>query len=593
MKLTNIFAALCTAVILASCSGDDIEKPTISIADQGANVSADSQVTLSYDITKSGTLTFSSSDSWEITNTYSDQMTISPLSGKSGSNTVKVKATDYNCSNSNYEYSFTITSKNSVGSATKDVKVVQKPVFTIDTLYYEASAEGDTLTVIFNTDVDLDRNGFYVYYDPNSDFVDMWDNPNQSSRAKGLSATLGGQVEFTRIDVTRSASSDSEWEADIVITANTSSSQRNGIFCFGADANGQMLSADMEVLQMPAEIGTSVDMSDDGKTATLLSHTKGSGVPIVIMGDGFLDTDIASGKYREATQQACDYLFTIQPMKALKEYFDVYEVTAVSQNNTFSSSTSTAFSSKFAGGSSTEITGDDDTVVKYAEKVVSEKNIDDALILVILNDTRYAGTCSMYRTNTKGDIPGGYSIAYIPMVASSSLSGASFEDVLHHEAIGHGFAKLADEYYYDEMGAASKDEISDVKDWQAYGCLHNISVYSDVTKSYWSDFAADDRYSSEALGCYEGADTYTKGVYRPTQNSIMNDNTNGFNAPSRMMIYKRCMSIAMGSSWKYDFETFAAFDLQNTSSASNAKRVGGINRTVRPLGRPIMHKTKR
>lgn len=595
MKLKNILYALAFVLVFASCSDDEkATTPTITIENQGTQDLNNSQITLTYDITKTGSLTFKSTAEWAITNNYTSQMTVSPLSGNSGSNTVTVKANDYNCSNSNYTYSFTIRSNNNYGSAVKEVTVVQKPVFTIDSLYYEASTDGDTLSVLFNTDANIESKGFYIYYDANSDFIDMWDNPSQSSNAKGLSSTLGGQLSCTRMEITRASNTKYEWEASIVIKPNTTNRQRDGVFCFGIDENGKMLSADMEVIQLPANVGTSTDMTtNDGKVDTLLTHTKGNGVPVVILGDGFLDTDITSGAYREAMQKACDNIFTIQPMTALKDYFDVYEVTAVSKNNTFSSTTSTAFSSKFAGGSSTEITGDDDKVIKYAEKVVSAKNIDNALILVILNDTRYAGTCSMYRNNYKGDIPGGYSIAYIPMVASSSVSGASFGEVLHHEAIGHGFAKLADEYYYDENGAITSDEISDIKDWQAYGCLRNISLYSDVTKSYWAEFAADSRYASENLGCYEGADTYTKGVYRPTQSSIMNDNSGGFNAPSRMMIYKRCMSIAMGSTWKYDFDTFATFDQNNSSSSSSAKRISGTNRCARPLGRPILHKYMR
>ena len=52
------------------------------------------------------------------------------------------------------------------------------------------------------------------------------------------------------------------------------------------------------------------------------------------MCDRFSDKDITNGNYREATNWALEALFSVHPMKSLRDYFDVYEVTAVSYNNT-------------------------------------------------------------------------------------------------------------------------------------------------------------------------------------------------------------------------------------------------------------------
>lgn len=41
---------------------------------------------------------------------------------------------------------------------------------------------------------------------------------------------------------------------------------------------------------------------------------------------------------------------------------------------------------------------------------------------------------------------------------------------------------------------------------------------------------------------------------------MMHSNMHGFNVPSRREIYKRTMAIALGDSWKYDYEEFVAFD---------------------------------
>ena len=41
----------------------------------------------------------------------------------------------------------------------------------------------------------------------------------------------------------------------------------------------------------------------------------------------------------------------------------------------------------------------------------------------------------------------------------------------------------------------------------------------------------------------------------------MNDNTGGFNAPSREAIYYRIHKLAYGESWTYDYEEFVNWDL--------------------------------
>ncbi|MDY4753129.1 MAG: hypothetical protein SPD44_10540, partial [Prevotella sp.] len=74
------------------------------------------------------------------------------------------------------------------------------------------------------------------------------------------------------------------------------------------------------------------------------------------------------------------------------------------------------------------------------------------------------------------------------------------------------------------------------------------------------------------LSCYEGAYTYLKGVWRPTVNSIMRDNSGAFNAPSRCMIYKRCMHIALASAWTDDYETFVSFDAPSRNATATTTR---------------------
>ena len=294
------------------------------------------------------------------------------------------------------------------------------------------------------------------------------------------------------------------------------------------------------------------------------------------MCDGFLDKDITGGRYRKATTMALNTLFSIHPMTSLKEYFDVYEVTAVSDSDNISKDSKTAFSVRITKDSnpkvkSSSITGRDDVkAMEYAKKAIGDKRINNALIIVLINDDSLAGLCSYPGEYVKSDIAnGGCSVAYVTLVDTKDFQ-PDCSIVLWHEAVGHGFAMLADEYV-SKSGRMPDAERLDKIDSQNYGFYSNISFSSDVKKSYWADLAADSRYKSNHLACYEGAACYAKGVYRPTSNSIMNSG-DSFNVVARSMIYKRCMKLAYGDSWKFNYEDFVKFDLKGTKTGSSSKR---------------------
>ena len=99
----------------------------------------------------------------------------------------------------------------------------------------------------------------------------------------------------------------------------------------------------------------------------------------------------------------------------------------------------------------------------------------------------------------------------------------------------------------------------------------------------WSNFLADERYAAEGLGIYEGACTYMSGVYRPSENSMMNDNTVGFNAPSRRAIYNRVMEDGTGKTPTY--EEFVAFD-QSANTLQAKKSRSSAVKSGRPFARP-------
>lgn len=199
--------------------------------------------------------------------------------------------------------------------------------------------------------------------------------------------------------------------------------------------------------------------------------------------------------------------------------------------------------------------------------------MDDALIIVMMNEDAYAGTCYMYNPPS-GNYGRGLSIAYFP----TSSDTDTFNGLVSHEAGGHGFAKLADEYAYEYMGAISADEITNTKVAEPYGWYKNVDFTSDPAQVKWSQFLSDSRYANEGLGCFEGGLTYWSGVWRPTGNSIMRHNTGGFNAPSRYAIWYRIGKLAYGENWEGSYEDFVAYDAINRTQTAEAKRKAQIRR---------------
>ena len=96
------------------------------------------------------------------------------------------------------------------------------------------------------------------------------------------------------------------------------------------------------------------------------------------------------------------------------------------------------------------------------------------------------------------------------------------------------------------------------------------------------------RYRFEGLGAYEGGDTYWRGVWRPTYNSIMRDNTGGFNAPSREAIYYRIHKLAYGNSWRYSYEEFVAWDSRNRRLSAPASAQSDLPKSFVPLHPPVV-----
>lgn len=384
-----------------------------------------------------------------------------------------------------------------------------------------------------------------------------------------------------------------------------------------------------------------MDNPEDG-IFVLQEASIGAGTDIIIMGDGFSKTHFGeNGNYDKVMRQAYEDFFSIEPYASLKEYFNVYYINAVSRddhdaiplmNGATQGVASTIFSTQFTEYS-TSITGDNAMASNYAMQAIRHKGgkgrtecsdedevsrrVNSSLMIVMVNVACHAGTCSIsFNTGGSNDYCLQNSIAYTALNTSDDLRRLT----LVHEAGGHGFGKLADEY-----GGYIFTQFN-TNEWNKLDVMHNNGVYRNVNKHwgeeernqgwsfsgtiedtteenvYWAELL-DTRYDykqNENLGIYWGAYTFDHFYCRATDNSVMRDqfskNGHFFNAISRWAIWYRLMRLTgtlSASDFKSSLDGFIDFDNNidiklNTTVLTRSCNTDGLL----PLAPPVLIEVK-
>ena len=315
----------------------------------------------------------------------------------------------------------------------------------------------------------------------------------------------------------------------------------------------------------------STDYSQDGQVVTIQTAATGKGINLVFMGDAYTDKDIASGLYMEMMREAANQFFSIEPYKTFKNRFNVYAVKVVSKNGKTGAGYTTALGTQFVNGSAA--TGNEDKIYNYALKVPGISDKKNLTIGVLVNTIYHGGIASMSESLQSG----------IGYYASNGNLPYVFGNTIRHEVGGHAFAFLADEYATSH-GAIPQAEM-DVynRRYKDYGWYANVDFTNDTKKVKWADFLSDSRYKDK-VGVFEGGATYAKGVYKPSESSMMNENMDYFNAPSRWAIYQRIMKLSGESC---TFSKFLEYDAVNRSQPHPAPRPGNFVERV-PEAQPVV-----
>lgn len=321
---------------------------------------------------------------------------------------------------------------------------------------------------------------------------------------------------------------------------------------------------------------------------TLQKATKGNngGINIVLLGDGFNAKDIASGKYLNDIKQEVEYFFGIEPYKTYRDYFNVYTAIPLSTESgvgTVNTIRYNRFNTTFTGG--VGLKADYDEVFDYAlgAPTVNKGNLNQTLIIMVPNSTDYGGICQMWED--------GSAIAFCPQ--STYGYPLDTRGVIQHEAGGHGFGKLGDEYIYhnafiDFCDCTCCGHVLEFNGAKSLGWFDNLELTGKMHSVGWSHLIFDDRYS-DIVDIYEGGYMHNRGVFRSEPNSCMNNDIPYYSTISRESIVKRIKAYAGET---YSFEDFVKNDKRDAGIVES--RAFGGNGDQRTSGTyqhaPVFHK---
>ena len=284
---------------------------------------------------------------------------------------------------------------------------------------------------------------------------------------------------------------------------------------------------------------------------------------IVILGDGYKKKDLAvGGKFERSARSAMDTFFAIEPYKSFKDRFNVYMVAYESADEGTDIKSSgveknTYFGSYCQGGGNTAAYVADTAPVINAVKAAAgsaDAQYYRSIAILLINTDEPAGSTGYpYRSSNSGFVNGYSSFAIAALAANSTGTNG----LVKHEAGGHAFGRLADEYYSGSNTASSSNK-TDLSNWHAKGWYWNVNPTN--TGNYYKFTNSD--YSSDEVGFIEGAWGYAYGMYRPTQGGMMQGSTGVFNAPSRHAIYHRIITESEGVN-AYSWDKFLEYDQKN------------------------------
>ena len=306
---------------------------------------------------------------------------------------------------------------------------------------------------------------------------------------------------------------------------------------------------------------------DEDSYITLQNHSKGQGIDIMFIGDGWNAEDISNGSYLELIKEQTEHFFAVEPYKSHREYFNVHVAFPLSQEsgvNTMHTYVNNKFGTLYGyiGDicSIDRLLTESDQVLEYAFEsgALKREKRGRSMIILVPNSDVYSGVTEFHD---------GMPLCICP--PSNRPYPQDTRGVIQHEAGGHGFGRLADEEIkYSSW--ATPNIIAEIEAKHREGWYKNIATTSKMSQVPWADFIFDTRYS-DYVDIYEGAYSYMRGVFRSESNSCMNYGIPYYNAISRLEIMRRIFDYAREN---FSMDYFYANDTNEWGDTDGTTRAG-------------------
>lgn len=331
------------------------------------------------------------------------------------------------------------------------------------------------------------------------------------------------------------------------------------------DDEGNPITCTYDITQYDSEYGEDTQM-------ILHEASKGNngGINVTFVGDGYSAKDIAEGSYVADVQEAMGYFFGIQPFENYKEYFNVNVAFALSHDSGVCSNVNiwreTKFGTTYGAGDEGRLRIFPEDVMEYilsevGNSSINAENVNKSLVICLLNTDVCEGITYLYGS--------GAAVAFVPHSRYDYPN--DFRGLIQHEACGHGFGKLADEYVYhreyiQKCNCTCCEHVDNILANKGCGWFRNISLSGKYSDIEWRDLIFHENYD-DIVDIYEGAFFHARGVYRSELNSCMNNNVPYFSTVSRQAIVERILDYA---GEEFSFESFVANDSREYGEVTRA-----------------------
>ncbi|MDT0380392.1 M64 family metallopeptidase [Streptomyces sp. DSM 42041] len=242
----------------------------------------------------------------------------------------------------------------------------------------------------------------------------------------------------------------------------------------------------------------------DGDVTTIVQNgSTAEKLDIAVIGDGYTAAEL--DHFHTDARESWDALLGVEPYTAHADLFNVWAIDAVSAESGVSGDPDqgvvrdTALDSFFwCNGTERLLCVDTNKVEDYAAFAPEAD-----LVVVIANSSKYGG--AGYNQVSSG-------LGY-DGIATHSGDNAQSGLVAVHET-GHSLGKLADEYAYTDQTYTGPETADS-----------NTSVYTEAEmasrQTKWHRWLGEPTPDGGVIGTFEGAAYHTRGIHRPSENSLM------------------------------------------------------------------------